>query len=183
MRADLGIAESVLLDRPDPMAPVSTLLLWGRKQDLAFEQEIGDSARRRNHVRFWRSELRADGDRPVWVGAATRDSRVELSRRTAQITHRIAPDIDAERDLVLDDLTRARQVTKLFAVTGIGPTLDGHNGGGDRYYTDGELWVAVLAVEPGPHVHVERIASPLPVVVKDTLWSWLDPVLRGAGAY
>ena len=50
MRAQLetGEVESVLLDRPDPTAPVSTLLLWGRKQDLAFEQEVGRSARQRN---------------------------------------------------------------------------------------------------------------------------------------
>src|SRR5437879_6207639 len=33
LRSSLGIAESVVLDRPDPDAPMSTLLLFGRHQD------------------------------------------------------------------------------------------------------------------------------------------------------
>jgi hypothetical protein len=173
--SDLGIAESVLLDRPDPTAPVSTLLLWGRKQDLAFEHQLGISARQRDHVRWWRSELSADGDRPVWVGAATRDRGVELGRRTAKITHQIAPDIDSERDLLIDALDAAGQVTRIFAVTGVGPTFAGRNGSGDPYYSDGELYVAVLARESTPGLRAERQASPPLVVVKDTIWSWLAP--------
>ena len=31
-----------------------------------------------------------------------------------------------------------------YQVTGIGPTIAGHNGGGDLYYTDGEIWVLRL---------------------------------------
>ena len=180
LESDLGIAASVLLDRPDPTAPVSTLLLWDRKQDLAFEQQVGSSARQRNHVRFWRSELSAEGDRPVWVGAATRDHGVELGR-TARITHRIAPDIDDERNMLVDDLEAAGQVMRIFAVTGIGPTLDGRNGGGDRYYTDGELYVAVLAIDASPGLRAGRTSSPPLVVVKDGIWSWLAPVLSGDG--
>jgi hypothetical protein len=29
-------------------------------------------------------------------------------------------------------------------VTGIGPTVDGHNGEGDPYYTDGDVKISVL---------------------------------------
>jgi hypothetical protein len=182
VRSGAGIAESVLLDRPDRDAPVSPLLLWGRPEDLAFEREVGRSARQRNHVRFWRTTLH-DGGRPVWVGAASFDRGVELSHRTGQVTHRIAPDLDAERDRVIDDLDAAGRLVRIFAVTGMGPTLDGHNGGGDRFFTDGELYVGVLteavdaASAPG---RAERLASPPLVVVKDTLWAWLEPAL-GAG--
>ena len=31
-----------------------------------------------------------------------------------------------------------------YQVTGIGPTIAGRNGGGDPYYTDGEIWVLRL---------------------------------------
>jgi hypothetical protein len=137
LRSSLEIAESVVLDRPDPDAPVSNLLLFGRRQDLAYEQDVGGSARQRNHVRFWRTELRADDGRPVWVGAATFDRGVGFSHTTGQITHHIGPDIDAERDTLVHDLEAARQITTLYYVTGIGPTLNGRNGGGDRYYTTG----------------------------------------------
>src|SRR6185369_12042647 len=98
VRSSVGIAESVVLDRPDPTAPVSNLYLFGRREDLAFEQEVGKSAKERNHVRFWRSEEQIDG-RPLWLGAATFDRGVGLSSLTGQITHHIAADVDTERDV------------------------------------------------------------------------------------
>lgn len=182
LRSGARIAESVLLDRPDRDAPVSPLLLWGRPEDLAFEREVGSSARERHHVRFWRSPLHSDGGRPVWVGAASFDRGVELSRRTGQVTHRIAPDLDAERDRVIDDLDAAGRLLRIFAVSGMGPTLAGRNGGGDRFFTDGELYVGELieAIDAGTSPdRAERLPSPPLVVVKDTLWSWLEPALAG----
>lgn len=178
LRSDVDIAESVVLGRPDADAPVSPLLLWGRPEDLAFELEVGRSAKQRNHVRFWRAPVKVEGGRTVWVGAASFDEGVELSRRTGQVTHRIAPDLDTERDRVIDALDGAGQLTRVYAVTGLGPTLDGRNGGGDRFFTDGELYVGELATTPPKHP-AERLASPPFVVVKDTLWSWLEPALGG----
>jgi len=178
LRSSLGIAESVVLDRPDPDAPMSTLLLFGRHQDLAFEKEVGTSARERNHVRFWRTDLTTDGGRPVWVGAATFDRGVGVSHTSGQITHHIGADIDAERDTLMHDLTSAGRLTALYDVTGVGPTVNGRNGGGDRYFTDGELTVGVLAPEGSAGTHsVTALPSPTPVVIKNQLWSWLRPLL------
>jgi len=178
LRSSLGIAESVVLDRPDPDAPISTLLLFGRHQDLAFEKEVGTSARERNHVRFWRTNLTIDGGRPVWVGAATFDRGVGVSHNSGQITHHIGADIDAERNTLMDDLKSAGWLTALYDVTGVGPTVNGRNGGGDRYFTDGELTVGVLAPEGSAGTDsVTVLPSPTPVVIKNQLWSWLRPWL------
>ena len=125
LRSDLEIADSVVLDRPDPTAPVSDLFLFGRKQDFAFEKELGSSAKERHHVRFWRWDSEGMDGRPIWLGSATFDRGVGLSHRTGQITHHIAPDVDAGK------------------IHGVGETLWGRNGGGDRYFTDGELAVGV----------------------------------------
>ena len=144
VRADLGIARSVILDRPDPTAPVSTLFLFGRKEDMAFEQEVGKSARHRNHVRFWQAPQSDEDGRPLWLGAASYDEGVGVSHETGQITHHIGPDLDAERDRLMNDLVKAGWVENRYQVEGIGPTTDGHNGGGDRYFTDGMMDVAVL---------------------------------------
>jgi hypothetical protein len=144
VRADARIAESVLLDRPDPTAPVSTLYLFGRKEDLAFEQEAGESARQRHHVRFWQAPGADEQGRPLWLGAATFDERVGLSHETGEITHHIAPDLDAERDKLMADLGRVGWVAERWRVEGIGPTEDGRNGGGDRYFTDGMIDGAAL---------------------------------------
>ncbi|HXH10583.1 MAG TPA: LssY C-terminal domain-containing protein [Alphaproteobacteria bacterium] len=174
----LGIVESVLLQRPDPTAPVSNLYLWGRHQDLAFEQEAGSSARERHHVRFWRTDALGDGTRPLWIGAATFDRSVGLSHRTGQITHHIAPDLDAERDKLIADLAAEGRLTIIYRVSGIGPTLSGRNGGGDRYFTDGDITVGVLTVGGGVATRrVEQLPTPPAVKVKNHLWSWLRPLL------
>ncbi len=178
LRSDLQIGESVLLDRPDPNAPVSNLFLWGRKQDLAFEQEAGKSADHRHHARFWKSEQHDESGRPLWLGSATFDRGSGVSHRTGQITHHIAPDIDAERDFTFAALTRVGQLVSWYQVTGIGPTLDGRNGGGDRYFTDGEMDVGVLSPVNAVQSHPPaELASPPAIQVKNWFFSGLRPLL------
>jgi hypothetical protein len=63
---------------------------------------------------------------------------------TGQITHHIAPDIDAERDRLMADLTAAGQLAWQYEWPGVGAMQDGRNAGGDRYYTDGLMAVGVL---------------------------------------
>jgi hypothetical protein len=143
-RSSVEIVGSVVLDRPYRDAPVSPLFYQGRREDLAFEKPDGSSADRRQHVRFWEVLKRGDEGRPVWLGSATFDRGVGLSRDTGQVTHHIAPDIDAERDRLTDDLKAAKVVEAIYEVSGIGPTLFGRNGEGDRYYTDGEIKISRL---------------------------------------
>jgi hypothetical protein len=143
LRSSLRIAVDSVLRRPDDQAPVSDLFLFGRKQDLAFEQPIGDSPRQRHHVRFWRWDKEHDG-RPVWFGAATFDERVGLSHTTGQITHHIGPDVDAERDRILSELKQAGWAQEVYYEDGFHKELQGKNGGGDPWHTDGRLGVAIL---------------------------------------
>jgi len=123
---------------------VSRLFYEGRREDLAFEKPVGKSADRRHHVRFWEVLKEGEEGRPVWLGAVTFDRDVGISRFTGQITHHIAPDIDAERDGLTDDLKAAKVVEAIYEVSGIGPTLVAWNGEGDRYYTDGEIKISRL---------------------------------------
>jgi len=144
VRSGLRIAEDVLLDRPYLDAPVSNLFVWGRRQDAAFEQPVGTSPRQRHHVRFWRSPQVDRHGRHLWLGAATFDRGVGFSHDTWQITHHIAPDLDAERDKIMWDLRNAGQIAGVAYAAGIGKTVRGRNGGGDLYYTDGRMAVAIL---------------------------------------
>jgi hypothetical protein len=143
LRSDLAIAADTVLKRPDDKAPVSSLYLFGRREDLAFEQPVGGNPRKRHHVRFWRTNDLED-DRPVWIGSATYDERVGFSGTTGQITHHIAPDVDTERDHLLGDLQRTGDLSTTDFVDGFHKTLEGRNGGGDRWYTDGRLEVGVI---------------------------------------
>jgi LssY C-terminus len=146
LRTSVEIIGSVLLDRPYKSAPVSPLFFDGRREDLAFERPEGSSADRRQHVRLWLMLASGAEARPVWLGSVTFDSGATLSRDTGQVTHRIAPNIDAERDRLVAGLIDARMVIGIYQMKGIGPTLTGRNGEGDPYYTDGEIWVAQLVV-------------------------------------
>lgn len=158
LRTSLRIAADTVLRREYTGAPVSSLYLFGRKEDFAFEQPFGDDPRRRHHVRFWQSpQVDADG-RPLWFGAATFDQRVGLSHTTGEITHHIAPDIDAERDKLLADLKAAGALADESWINGFQPALSGKNGGGDPWKTDGRLGVGVLQT---PNIIVEH-ASPIP---------------------
>lgn len=169
------IVESVLLDRADPDAPVSPLFYDGRKQDFAFEKPAGTSAKERHHVRFWKQAARAG--RPLWLGGVTFDRAVGLSHTTGQITHHIGPDVDAERDGLMADLRAAGMLTEEYQVSGMGPTWNATNGGGDPFFTDGELDVGVLTEgarrsETPPVV----LANPPWIDAKNRVWSALRPL-------
>src|SRR4051794_38576016 len=146
VRSDLKIAEDTVLSRPDDEAPVSKLFLFGRMEDLAFEQPVGDNPRQRNHVRFWKIDGADDRGRPVWIGSASYDERVGLSHTTGQITHHIAPDVDKERDHLFDDLKKTGDLAEQYSVDGFHKELEGRNGGGDPWHTDGRLFVGVIGI-------------------------------------
>jgi hypothetical protein len=179
LKSSLKIVGSVLLDRPYPQAPVSNLYYQGRSEDLAFEKPSGKSPDTRNHVRFWKVLDSGDNGVPVWLGAATFDRGVGVSHYTGQVTHHIAPDIDAERDLIAADLTGADKVEDIYEVSGIGPTLDGRNGEGDSYYTDGEILFLRLA--QGCRAHFDQpvvLANPPAIDAKNRIWRWVKGLWR-----
>jgi hypothetical protein len=132
-----------MLDRPYKDAPVSSLYLWGRKEDLAFGQEIGPDPQKQHHVRFWQSEkVDADG-RPLWMGSATYDQSVGLSHTTGQITHHIAADVDAERDHLFQSLEQTHDLADMYVIGDFHKIREGRNGEGDPWHTDGKLYVGV----------------------------------------
>jgi LssY C-terminus len=170
-RSSIEIAGSVLLDRAYHDAPVSPLFYLDRREDLAFEKPAGTSADHRHHVRFWKVLDKGEEQRPVWLGAVTFDRSVGFSHFTGAITHHIGPDIDAERLLLVTDIEAAGMATAKYQVTGIGPTVTGLNGGGDRYYTDGEVWILRLVEDCHKQTGtVAVIPSPPATELKDQIW-------------
>ena len=146
LETSLRIAADVVLRKPYPHAPVSDLYLWRRRQDVAFEQPVGDSPKQRHHVRFWRShEVDHEGE-PLWLGAATFDERVEISRTTGGVTHKIDSDIDRERNKIVVDAHRSGVLEGYYWVDQFHRERQGRNGGGDPYFTDGRLAVGVIAI-------------------------------------
>ena len=122
---------SALFNSPYLNAPVSSLYLFGRRQDIAFEKTIDGEVGHRHHVRFWATtydtsdELsfqrihwhhrskHVHGDNLLWVGAASLDKGISLVRHNFQVTHMIAPDTDAERRLIIEQLKRTKQISEI----------------------------------------------------------------------
>ncbi len=166
-------ADSVF-DRKYSSAPVSNLYLYGRSEDYAFEHP-GASVRERDHARFWNTGQR-EGGRPVWVGAATRDVKVALSRETHLPTHGIAPDVDTERNLVADDLMSAGWVTDEEWAPGFGRPTQQVNGDGFPYTTDGRVAVLTLAEMSVPAVFTQ-VRGPLLAAITQRLAPLWRPAL------
>lgn len=144
LRSSLRIAADTVFRRAYVDAPVSSLYLFGRKEDLAFEQPVGRDPAQRHHVRFWVSEKLDPDGRPFWFGSATFDHSVGFSHTTGQITHHISGDVDAERDRLLAGLAAMRDLQETYTVVGFHKILQGRNGGGDKWWTDGNLRVGVI---------------------------------------
>lgn len=144
LRSSLKIAVGTVLRREYVDAPVSSLFLFGRKQDLAFEMPVGNDPRRRHHVRFWKSEKVDDAGRPAWAGAATYDERVGFSHTTGQITHHISGDVDQERDHVMKTVADTGDLSSSYSIDDFHKILTGRNGGNDKWQTDGRLMVGMI---------------------------------------
>ncbi|MBB3236087.1 LssY C-terminal domain-containing protein [Phyllobacterium endophyticum] len=180
LRSSIDIIGSVILDRPYHAAPVSPLYYDGRREDLAYEMPVGTSARQRHHVRLWRVLETGVEGRPVWLGSATFDQHVGLSDYTGQVTHDIGPDIDAERDFFADSLTKAGMAEAIYQVSGVGPTLNGRNGEGSPYYTDGEIRILTL-VQDGKRRSEPPLMETPPAFIqaKDAAWHSIRTAFGG----
>lgn len=142
-----------------PEAPVSPLHLFGRQQDFAYQQEVAGSPSQRHHVRFWRCPrgwMLPGGYAVDWLAAGTYDRSVGLSLMTFQVTHRIAPDIDTERDHIVDSVTGSTPEAQVHVIRNFSTGYHSRNGGGDEIVTDGDL----------PVVDLRAVAAPSSVPVK-----------------
>ncbi|MHA7984606.1 LssY C-terminal domain-containing protein [Rathayibacter sp. CAU 1779] len=146
-RTSWRIVTATLLRRSYDEAPVSPLLLFGRQQDLAYQQEVLGNPAKRHHVRFWKcpENWRLPGGEPAeWLGAATFDRRVGFSLFTLQITHKIDANTDIERDHVVRSIEQADAGARPSVIRDFSTGYHARNGGGDSIITDGDLPVVDL---------------------------------------
>lgn len=129
-------------------SPVSSLYVFDRRQDIAL-QKARDTIHERNHMRFWMTNMRIDGQ-PVWIGQISRDIGVRFTKKTIT-THKIDPDVDEARGFLLQDLWYSQSLVKYGFVEGVGAaSYEKHRANltGDPYFTDGLRLVMWLSDEP-----------------------------------
>ena len=156
-RSSAKIVWSSITRASYPAAPVSPLILFDREQDLAYQQEVDGSPSRRHHIRLWRCANDwplPGGHRVDWVGSASYDTAVGVSFFTLQVTHRIAADIDRERDHVVSTVRSYVPESSVSMIEDFSTGYHHVNGGGDKIHTDGDLPivdVSRVGLHSGPH--------------------------------
>lgn len=131
LKSSEKMIRTFLANRPYPTAPFSKLYLFGRKQDIGFQQSVGNSPRRRHHTRFWaintdkiidpfdkkfwnkKQKIKPDKIF-TWVGAASEDTGFAFARLTYQLSHKINPNVDMERKYILDLLKQSKCIGKII---------------------------------------------------------------------
>jgi hypothetical protein len=132
-------------DNKDYLAmPMSTLYLFGRKQDFGYEMaEPIAMVASRHHFRIWKAPFTWRGSQ-VWCGAGTHDIGFAKDKRNGSVTHKIDPAVDGERDNIGASLQKANKAKTLTYYLPTNPVQDAKNATGDGYHSDGRLLVIFL---------------------------------------
>jgi hypothetical protein len=147
VRREIGAA---LAGDPYAVAPVSSLYLFDRRQDVAL-QRARRSIAQRNHMRLWLAPYTHEG-RSVWIGQVSRDIGIKVTARSPTLsTHIIDPEVDTTREYLLHSLIGEGFVDRFGFVKGsaaASPAQPRANLTGDPYFSDGMRLVVLLAPEP-----------------------------------
>jgi hypothetical protein len=139
--------------------PMSTLTMFGRGQDYGYAQ--ADPVRvvaSRHHFRIWKAPFTLDGQ-TVWVGAGTHDIGFDRDQRNNNITHKIDPDTDKERDYIGESLNQTGMVLKLEYVTPADTVKKAKTAHGEEFFSDGRCLVIYL--EGGSNLNVAKAFADL----------------------
>jgi len=150
---------AALSGKPYLTAPVSSLYLFGRKQDLAFQRSRLNLAQR-NHMRLWLAPYTVEG-RPVWIGQVSRDIGVKLTRKSPTLTtHVIDPMVDEARQFLLESLLSRYRIERFGFVRASPAAGPGHprtNLTDDPYITDGLRLIVLISSKPVPAEQVRNL--------------------------
>jgi hypothetical protein len=150
-QADVGDRKAVLAaalatyEKKDYLAmPMSTLYLFGRIQDFGYEQaEPIAMVASRHHFRLWKAPFTWNGQ-TVWAGAGTHDIGFAKDQRNGNITHKIDPNVDGERENIGSSLQQGGKVKSMSYYLPPNPVQDAKNATGDGYHSDGRILIVSL---------------------------------------
>jgi LssY C-terminus len=140
----LKTLQAVIAGKGYDAAPMSTLYVYGRPQDMAFEKMFNTFAKR-HHLRLWRVPMTSPQGRAMWAVAADHDTGVDI--HPGVISHATDPHVDDERAKVGADLGMTGLVAAEELVTPPHPLHSGYTATGGPWETDGQVLVVGLKPE------------------------------------
>lgn len=129
--------------------PMSELMVFGRAQDYGFAMsDPVKTVMARHHFRIWKAPFEVGG-LTLFVGAGTHDIGFDKDQRNGNITHKIDPDTDLEREYIGETLKQSGQVVKMDYVTPKDTITKAKTAHGEEFHSDGRILVIYLKPESG----------------------------------
>src|SRR5277367_4882223 len=139
--------------------PMDKLYVFGRAQDYSYVLPDPNSiVARRHHLRIWKTDRAVDGV-PLWVGAATHDVAIEFVKRKFPLSHRIDPNVDAERDFIAANLSETHYLSREEYLRCSDPVCEARTATGQAYYSDSRMVLLELNGGIPPTVVATQVAG------------------------
>ncbi len=133
------VAMCAILNKEDSTAPMTPSFWNAQIHNFGFQKSTNEkTARKRHHVRFWKTNMVTDKGENIYIGTASFDKGIKWG-----ITHSIDPDIDTERDFLFNDLKSTGLIKSYKKEKFVKPVL-GRNFIGDYFFTNGEIYIIEL---------------------------------------
>ena len=127
------LLKAYLLDQSYPTAPITPMFWNSYVNDFGFEKPTASNKiRERHHVRFWKTNYKTNNGDFLYIGTTSLDAGIKWF-----VTHKINPNIDAEREYLLNDLMKAVKIETVDKIQFVDPKI-GQNFTGDLFFTDGK---------------------------------------------
>lgn len=138
--------EAVIKGKGYDAAPMSTLYMYGRPEDMAFEKML-NTFTHRHHLRIWKAPALAPDGRQMWLVVADHDNGFDV--RPGVISHSVDPNVDLERAKVGADLGMTGLVAAEELVSVSNPAQVGLTATGGKWESDGRLLIVELKAPSG----------------------------------
>jgi len=133
------LAQAAFLQKTYPAAPMTPSFWNSQVHNFGFEKPTQpNNVRERHHARFWKTNYITPDKKQIYVGTASLDIGLKWG-----VTHKINPDIDTEREFLLNDLIKIGAVADWQKQKFVEPKL-GQNFSGDLFFTDGQIYIIFM---------------------------------------
>jgi len=160
LRANIRRIRAVADGRGDSTAPMTDLLVQDAKADMSWQKTFNDVAKR-HHIRIWKQSASWDG-REIWIGAATHDIDFAYMRPGTAMTHKIAENVDRERDKVVNDLVFTSCVDMADDMERLDVPILTQNATGDPMRTDSRIAILQMNACEEPAGSLDGAGATLP---------------------
>jgi len=133
------LAQAAFLQKTYPAAPMTPSFWNSQVHNFGFEKPTqSNNVRERHHARFWKTNYITPDKKQIYVGTASLDIGLKWG-----VTHKINPDIDTEREFLLNDLIKIGAVADWQKQKFVESKL-GQNFSGDLFFTDGQIYIIFM---------------------------------------